>query len=142
MRKLFLITILSSLIISCEEVTDLPSPFSSHEQWHSYNIHNYSIEQVRSCFCVNGGERMKVTVRSDTVFQVMRISDSAIIPYPASKQYLTIDSLFGIINNSKTDSLIVEYNSKYGYPNKVDINPQLHPVDGGVKYETSNLQIF
>jgi len=82
---------------------------------------------------------MKITVRSDSIFSVMRLSDSAIIPFPTSKQYLPVDSLFGIIRNSKTDSLIVTYDAMYGYPNSLDINPQLHPVDGGVLFETSNL---
>jgi hypothetical protein len=69
---------------------------------------------------------------------MVRISDNTkvISPY-----YFTIDSLFGIINNSKNDSLVIKYNSIYGYPEYLDINPQLHPVDGGVLYETSNLNI-
>ena len=83
---------------------------------------------------------MKVTVQSDTIFSVKKLSDSALISYPYSKQYLTIDSLFGIIHNSKTDSLVITYNSQFGFPEKLDINPQQHPYDGGVLYETYNLQ--
>jgi len=141
MRIKILIVTVSCILISCEELTDIPFSATSYDLWRSFNLHDYTIEQVRYCFCPDAGEKVKVTVRSDSVYSVMRLSDSAIIPYPTSKLYLSIDSLFGIIQNSKGDSLVVTYDSKYGYPNKLDINPQLHPVDGGVMYETSNLQI-
>jgi hypothetical protein len=83
----------------------------------------------------------KVIVRSDTVFSVMNLSDSSIVLPPYTKWYLPIDSLFGIIRSrSGKDSLEITYNNIYGYPEKLDINPQQHPVDGGVLYVTSNLQ--
>jgi hypothetical protein len=141
MRSIFLIVIITFIFIGCVEQTSVPLSFTPNEKWRSYNIHNYTIEQIRSCYCINGGQRMRITVRSDSIYLVMRISDSTLIIYPDYKYYLTINSLFGIIQNSKSDSLIVTYDSKYGYPNKLDINPQLHPLDGGVMYVTSNLQI-
>jgi hypothetical protein len=109
-----------------------------YEKWQSQNFHNYTIDQNRSCYCLYGGELMRITVRSDTVAQVKRVSDASVVTFP---YYLTIDSLFGIIRNSKTDSLVIRYNDQYGYPEYLDVNPQLHPLDGGVLYETSNLQV-
>jgi hypothetical protein len=136
LQSIFLIFILAG----CNELINEQVSLTPYENWRSYNIHDYTVEQVRSCYCVNGGQRMKITVRSDTVYSVMRLSDFTLIPYPTSKQYLTIDSLFGIIQYSKTDSLVFTYDPKYGFPDRLDINPQLHPVDGGVLFETSNLQ--
>ena len=81
---------------------------------------------------------MRITVRSDTISSIIRVSDTSVVTNPF---YLTVDSLFGIIRNCETDSLVVRYNKQYGYPEYLDMNPQLHPVDGGVLYETSNLQI-
>ena len=141
MKILLLSVIISIFLLSCKEQSFMPISFSPYEQWRSYNIHNYTIEQIRSCYCINGGQSMKITVRSDSVYSVMRLSDSTLIQNGYSKQYLTIDSLFGIIKNSKSDSLIISYDSKYGYPTKLDIKPQLHFVDSGEMYVTSNLQI-
>lgn len=137
-------TILSylSLIIvfsGCNEQTNGPGAATPYERWRSQNIHNYTIEQVISCFCSNGGKRVTVTVLSDTVFSVVNISDSTVVPYPLSKQYLSIDSLFGIIRYSTKDSLVYTYHAQFGYPDFLDINPQQHPVDGGALYETSKL---
>jgi hypothetical protein len=82
-----------------------------------------------------------MAVRSDTITSVRKLSDGSLVPYPRSRQYLTVDSLFGIIRNPGSDSINVTYDTTYGYPDMVDINPQQHPVDGGELYQTSNLQI-
>ena len=137
MRKSSLIILLVLISISCKNdqavESDLKSPY---ELWKSKNIHNYSIDQIRFCFCPDAGQLVRITVRSDTIQNIIRLSDDNKITYPF---YYTIDSLFGIINKSKNDSLVIRYNSLYDYPEYLDINPQLHPVDGGVLYETSNL---
>jgi hypothetical protein len=134
---IFLILCLSS----CKDpVTETPPPVP-YDRWHSYNIHNYTMDQVRSCYCTNMGEKMRITVRSDTIALVMRLSDSVVMQYPIPSLYRSIDSMFSIIRTSTNDSLVITYNSEYGYPERLDINPQLHPVDGGILFETSNLQI-
>jgi hypothetical protein len=93
------------------------------------------------CFCPDAGDTARITVRSDTIASVVRLLDDTYVPYPMTRFYLTIDSLFSIIEHKSGDSIVVIYNGTFGYPEKLDINPQQHPVDGGVFYETSNLQI-
>ncbi|VAX27005.1 hypothetical protein MNBD_IGNAVI01-1424 [hydrothermal vent metagenome] len=135
------ISILFSLI-GCKEQTNEPGPFegTNYELWRSYNIHNYSIEQTRLCFCGYAGERMKITVHSDTISSVIKLSDLTVLPPELADHYLSIDSLFGLIQHGAYDSIDVSYNAKYGYPERVDVDPQLNEVDGGVLYETSNLE--
>jgi hypothetical protein len=119
-------------IFACREQVPQPLVVDPYERWHSYNLHDYTVDQARMCYCVDGGLAVRITVRSDTIAVVTRLSDMTAAPIPASKWYLTVDSLFGIIRSSKGDSLMVSYNAQYGYPETLDINPQLHPVDGGV----------
>ena len=139
MVRVFLYFLILLFFTSCnkEQVAE-PDTKTSYELWRSKNLHNYSIDQIRSCFCPDAGQSVRITVRSDTIFSIIKISDNHIITSPI---YFTVDSLFGIINNSENDSLVVKYNTDYGFPEFLDINPQWHPVDGGVLYETSNLQI-
>ena len=124
-------------IVSCrtEKVTE-PVVSTPYELWLSKNIHDYSIDQTRSCFCINAGVAVRITIKADTVFSVVKISDNSLI---TTGYYFTVDSLFGIINDSENDSLVIKYNDEYGYPEFLDINPQLHPIDGGVLYVNSNL---
>lgn len=129
--------LLTVLLLSCNHTTQ-PSTLSPYEQWRALNLHDYTIDQSRECYCLSGGEVMRVMVRADTVASVARISDNVSVP---SDWYYPIDSLFGIIQHGTPDSLVVKYNSQYGYPEYLDIDPQMHPVDGGALYQTSNLQI-
>jgi hypothetical protein len=139
MLRMFLIFLILFFTSACNEEQLSESEInSSYKLWLSKNIHNYSVDQKRSCFCPDAGELVRITVRSDSIFNIVKVSDNSKITSP---YYFTIDSLFGIINDSENDSLVIKYNRIYGYPEYLDINPQLHPVDGGVLYETSNLQV-
>jgi hypothetical protein len=123
---------------ACERQTTQPAPQTPYGKWKSRSFHDYTIEQKRSCYCPNGGKLVWITIRSDTVAQVIRLSDSSVVTDP---YYLTVDSLFGIIRNAGSDSLVIRYNDQYGYPEFLDVNPQSHPVDGGFLYESSNLHV-
>jgi hypothetical protein len=132
---------LIALFMSCKENPSQPVQLTPLEQWQSFQLHNYTIDQVRWCFCPRAGDTVRMIIRSDTIASVTRLLDKTSITFPISQYYLTIDSLFSIIHSRSGDSIVVTYNVTYGYPEKLDINPQQHPVDGGVLYETSNLQI-
>jgi Family of unknown function (DUF6174) len=140
MRRRYQIGLLLLLLSSCKDHGLQPLPPDPYEKWRSYNFHNYSIDQMRVCYCPEGGQRVRIRVRSDTVASVIRLFDSSVVTTPALRYYLTVDSLFAIIRGSTADSLGIRYNEVYGYPESLDINPQLHPVDGGVLYMTSNLR--
>lgn len=116
-------------------------PLSFYTKWNSYGYHNYTIDQIRQCYCINGAEKMKVVVRNDTLMSVTRLSDNKVLSFSEARWYLPVDSLFKKVLNPGKDSIVVSFNQEYGYPDNVDINPQLHPMDGGVQYITSNLRI-
>lgn len=138
--KIFLLIVFTGLcFVSCKE-SQIPEPGTegAYDLWKSKNIHNYSIEQVRMCFCNDAGERVRITVRSGIIKSIVRISDGQEV---TGGYYHSVDSLFELIKNSEKDSLEVKFNKDYGYPEYLDINPQLHPVDGGVLYTTANLHV-
>lgn len=81
---------------------------------------------------------MRITVLSDTIHSVIRISDGYALTSSESKAYMSVEQLFEHIDPSK-DSLIIKYNDHYGYPEMLDINLQLYPVDGGALYETTDI---
>lgn len=141
MSSTFRIGILLLCFFGCKDQGTQPRPLDAYERWRSYGLHEYTIDQARICFCLEGGQAMRIAVRSDTIASIVNLSDGLTVISPLSKYYLTVDSLFGIIHNPGTDSLVVTYNEMYGYPEVLDINPQLHPVDGGVLYTTSSLHI-
>ena len=139
-KALFSILLIAAICtLSCRNnQSSAPKDATPYEKWKSFDLHDYSIDQRLWCFCPHGGELVRIIVRHDTVAQVTRLSDTTTITYP---YYRSVDSLFAIVLNPGDDSLIVRYNDQYGYPEFLDVNPQLHPLDGGYLIETSNLQV-
>jgi hypothetical protein len=130
------------IVVGCSDRgTEPPSWSKPYEQWKSNNIADYTINQTRICECLSGGQTMKVAVRSGVITSVTRLSDTALMSPPISNVYLTVDSLFAIIRSHNPDSIAVRYNSQYGYPDRLVINPQGLPFDAGVIYETSSLVV-
>ncbi|HVN48142.1 MAG TPA: DUF6174 domain-containing protein [Bacteroidota bacterium] len=74
------------------------------------------------------------------IMQVTPCNDSISTQTISARRFITIDSLFKMIQSRNYDSIEVTYNVQYGYPQIVDIDPQNHPRDGGIRYETSNLR--
>lgn len=138
--KISMVQILFLIVfVGCDEEISKPTA-TPYEQWKANNIHNYTIDQTRSCFCIRSGEKMRLTVFADTLHSVMRLSDSTILSYAEVHWYHSVDSLFDIIRMNKQDSLVYSFDVQYGFPNMLDINPQQHPYDGGALFESSNLQ--
>jgi hypothetical protein len=136
------VLLLSFLLLSgCDEQLSQPGTLDPYQQWSAKGIHNYTIEQTNICYCVKGGAKMLLTVHADTITQVMQMSDSTILPFSEAKFYRSVNDLFSIIRNPGKDSLLFRYNAEYGYPEMLDINPQDHPVDGGVLVESANLRV-
>jgi hypothetical protein len=140
-----MIKLLCGLVIllglsSCANETTTQPPSDPYERWTSLHLQTYSIEQTRTCYCPLGAQPMRVAVVSGAVASVTRISDGTTLTPAEAQAYLTVDSLFSIIRHNTSDSIVVRYHSTYGYPEYLDINPQLHPVDGGVLFTLSGLK--
>ncbi len=141
MRLALSFGILFLLLTGCKDHSSSPGPGNPYEQWRTLAVHDYTIDQVRECYCFERGRAMTLTVRADTIASMVYASDGTAAPAYALPWYRTIDSLFAIIRNNASDSLVIVYNEEFGYPETLDINPQLHPVDGGVLYRTTNLRL-
>jgi hypothetical protein len=141
MKQILLVSFLFFLLAGCDEQLSQPGSLDPYQQWMAKDIHDYTMEQVNVCFCAKGGTKMLLTVRADTIAQVMNLTDSTILPHNEAVFYRSVKDLFTIIRTPGKDSLVFRFNSQYGYPEMLDINPQDHPVDGGVLIESSNLKV-
>lgn len=134
------VVLLGIVAVSCSSCSKAgitqPDFQTAHQKWQSNSPSNYTIVQELTCNCPDAGQPMLVTVQADTVASVMRISDSTMV---LNSGCVTIDSLFSIIQNPKGATVVASYSSVYGYPEDVQVNPQLLPSSGGVRYITSNL---
>lgn len=133
----FLLGIVAVLCSSCSKAGITQPDFqTAYQKWQSNSPSNYTIVQELYCNCADAMQPMLVTVQADTIASVMKISDSTMV---LNSGCVTIDSLFSLIQNPKGDSITATYSTVYGYPEDVQVNPQLLPSHGGVRYITSNL---
>ncbi len=84
---------------------------------------------------------MRLVIRSGVVTTVTRLRDTVLMSPPISDLYLPVDTLFAIIQRGTPTSVAVTYDSQYGYPSRLVMNPQMLPIDAGIIYENSNLRV-
>lgn len=140
MKQYLLFPLTLWILLACKDnsVNSNPNP-SPIEKWKAHQIQNYTIDQSIDCFCLVEHNQVRITVRNGQIQSILRLPDLTLIQ-DSTKSFMIIDSLFTIIQAKQYDSIYVEYNKEYGFPELVDVNPQEHPVDGGIIYRTNNFK--
>ncbi len=144
MKSFFILLIVAVLLFSCNK---------SNNPLSDLNKYDYSIDQVRSCFCPNAGKKVKIFVKDNLIADVINTSNKTHLPENEWDQYKTIKGLFDEISLVDTSRFLLEvqYNSQYKYPNLVSIRPKPVEVndsiigiivDGNISYSTSNYQEY
>lgn len=68
MKNIFLLGIFLLCFAACKkEQASQPVPQTPYAQWRSQNLHDYTVDQSRTCFCPHSSELVRITVRSDTI---------------------------------------------------------------------------
>lgn len=138
--RIFLVSLFITLP-ACSDEGVSPVNLEHRMLWESLGIHHYSFDQQRQCFCSNGGRRVQVVVRADTIASISSID--TLQPPVQSGSYLTVDSLFGFIEWARAFSgakIEISYNERYGYPERIFFDPLPNAVDDEIAYITSNFR--
>lgn len=109
------------------------------KRWQAYGITEYSLLQTRTCFCADGGKKFLITVRSGGIASVVDPTDGGVLAAGRWADFKTIPDLFvliGSIDTTKAASLQVSYDSRYGYPVRVFVDPSLQMADEEYGFET------
>jgi hypothetical protein len=131
-KKLKLGLVILLTCIGCNSDTNDQQKMLDDNQakWESLNITDYTFTQRRSCFCVPEVVQPTVLLIKDnqTVLSYTE-QDAEIVDKQYRSSFLTVNELFSKVNSliDNSESLTVEYHSKYGYPTliSVDIDKQI-----------------
>lgn len=131
-KKLTLGLVILLTCIGCNSDTNDQQKMLDDNQakWESLNITDYTFTQRRSCFCVPEVVQPTVLLIKDnqTVLSYTE-QDAEIVDKQYRSSFLTVNELFSKVNSliDNSESLTVEYHSKYGYPTliSVDIDKQI-----------------
>lgn len=122
------------LLVGCESSTMIVDRKPA-----SYDPANCIIEQSRNCFCMHGGELVRLTVRNDSIVSGIFTEDNCQLTPEELNTYLTINDLFSFIEtvrNSHPAELDVDYDSLYGYPCHVYVDFNRELADDEIGYTT------
>ena len=112
-------------------------------RWEAYALEDYSMLQARTCFCVDGGRRFLISVRSGRITGVVDPADGSVIAQDRWGAFMTIPDLFALVRSIDTTnvaSLQVSYDARYGYPVRVFVDPSFHIADEEYGFETAIVQ--
>ncbi len=143
-----------ALLVSCGSDGSLFVPITedfSHiedpsERWRAYNLQNYTISQIRLCFCgppyswtaiIRGGEVVDVVVM-DTE------GDAKELHAKAMQMAWTVEEAFELIRKAAegADNHKVRYHSRFGYPVELFVDWSFGLADEELWQELTDLKKF
>jgi len=109
------------------------------QRWEAYSLEDYSIVQIPTCFCADGGRKFLVTVRSGSIAGIVDQSDGSELGEDRWGAFRTIPGLFALIESIDTAhvaSFRFTYDPRYGYPQILFVDPSAQIADEEYGFQT------
>ncbi|MEH2331162.1 DUF6174 domain-containing protein [Nostoc sp.] len=112
--------------------------------WERANIYNYRITVSNSCFCIPDARGpVVIQVRNGQTTSITSVATGKPVNPEFFQKYDTIPELFNVIQDAikrKASNLDVEYNAKFGYPTKINIDYDSQIADEEIFLTIENFQ--
>lgn len=112
--------------------------------WERANIYNYRITVSNSCFCIPDARGpVVIRVRNGQPTSITSVATGQPVNPQFFQKYDTIPELFNVIQDAikrKASNLDVEYNAKFGYPTKINIDYDSRIADEEIFLTIENFQ--
>lgn len=152
MSHKFIITVLLLIIFSScnsdDDVTEKQREFNQAQKlWQSNQIENYIWNERLSCFCAGVLEwdlYVKDNLKEKVEFDETNLPQGQTYD-DILKKAKTVDETFDFIENLLTKdlaSLIIEYDSQYGFPTEINIDYDFQIADDEIAYLYSDFSII
>lgn len=112
-------------------------------RWQAYNLTSYAIDQQVTCFCPPFGDTVSVYVRNNVVIDVIRNSDGKSILTEVPYLYKTVEELFRLtvsVHPDSVDSLLIEYDERFGFPSFIYMDVDARAVDDESSYRSQGIR--
>lgn len=119
-----------------EDYSHIEDPF---ERWQAYGLVDYVIEQERGCFCFDV-QFYKYIIKNKEIIEVLNLDNEET---DEDSIGLTVEALFELSNSldsTNIDYYFVNYDSTFGYPSFIYIDPESGLADEEYFYSTRNLE--
>lgn len=118
-----------------QDVRDL---VAARARWNSNGVSNYVVTARTLCFCVLGGQPVRVSVRNGAVTSVVVIATGQPVDAALTSVYRPIESLFDVLEDAvqrRAHRIEVTYDKQYGYPTRFFIDYLENAADEEFGYE-------
>jgi hypothetical protein len=114
---------------------------ANRAKWEGANIDNYQFNFSISCFCIADNTRPRLVVVDANQVESQTIKESNVALPLDIGDTETIDSLFERIalEESRAESLIVEYHPELGYPTFIQVDGNAQTADDEYTITVSNV---
>ncbi len=151
MKKVYLVVVV--LLVSCQSgvddsdsgyvMTEITSDYSHISdpvaRWKAYGLTDYVVEQARNAFTDKYVGFHKVVVRNGVVIDVLTLDDRP-VEWEARAAFRSVEQLFVMADSlpsSRMEWYLIEYDSTYGYPKKILVDPVIRALDEQFGYTTN-----
>jgi hypothetical protein len=120
-------------------VTDFSNIADPMERWNAYHVRDYTIRQRRLCFCPDGGIPFEITIRQDTIVAAANSISRDPVPSADWVRFRTVEELFQLVRTIDPESVAsfqVSYDSRFGFPSRVYVDPWQDAFDEQYGYVT------
>jgi hypothetical protein len=120
---------------------DLRDLVAARARWNANGVTSYVVEARALCFCIQGGERIAVTVKNGVVTSATVIRTGQPVAPNLMSHYRTIEQLFDTIENAiQGDAYRIDatYHPHYGYPSHFFIDYDDATADEEFGYELAS----
>ncbi|MGQ0766443.1 MAG: DUF6174 domain-containing protein [Gemmatimonadota bacterium] len=97
----------------------LRSLVRARARWNANGSTDYEYVLRQNCYCILGGQPVRVTVRQGQMTQAILISTGQPVPANLRAGFLTVDQLFDLLEdaiNQRAHNIRVTYDDDLGFP--------------------------
>jgi hypothetical protein len=92
---------------------------SARARWNAQGSSNYEFVVRQLCYCIFGGQSVKVTVRQGAVVSAVKLGDGQALPSEYFDGFATVEQMFDMIDDAISDrahSIRATYDATFGFP--------------------------
>jgi hypothetical protein len=109
---------------------------SARARWNARGTTDYSYVLRQNCYCVLGGQPVRVTVQAGVVVSAIRIGDGLHVPAEYLGAFVPVERLFDIIEDGiqqRAHRIQATYDEDYGFPDDffIDFSQQVADEERG-----------
>lgn len=144
-RSLLVLLAAALFLAACSPASALEQ---NRQKWADQQISHYRFELSIGCFCPFRSQMpLTIEVQDGKIVSIETADGSPINEgsRPTFEEAGTLENLFMIIEKAQesgADELTVEYDSTYGFPSQISIDPIKTAVDEEISYLVENFQVL